>query len=265
MTEITIPKAVKEILDVYIKFEFRALTYKAISNILNKESNTVIQRIKRNQEYFHIQGPKPHKITIKKGIEEVYFRRDKNQCQICRKTFTPKSLTIRCKDPNRKDKYDWKNVITTCKNCKDKEILKKSKAKKNKVSAHQDITIWEYHEIYIKQVEDHIDNIYDHDDDEYYDDEYYEENYDDYEDVIIEYFEFDELDGQGYFHLTDDDGKIDSWKVADILNFFGNRGWELIKIVDYTDDSNYEELDNDRIICHCFFKRKKVEDNGNGK
>lgn len=48
---------------------------------------------------------------------------------------------------------------------------------------------------------------------------------DDYEN----YYEFDELDGSGSFPLIDENEKIASPTVADILNYFGADDWESSK------------------------------------
>ena len=47
-----IPKSVKEIIDVFIHFSFKPLTYKTISGVLKRDTNTIVQRVKRNEDYF---------------------------------------------------------------------------------------------------------------------------------------------------------------------------------------------------------------------
>ena len=105
MTVNKISKSIKEIIDAFIRFNFRPLTYKSISEFLNKDANTIVQRINRNPNYFQVEGERPKKITLKEGLEEVYFYRDNNQCQICQKKLSPENLIIRPKDPHMKDKF----------------------------------------------------------------------------------------------------------------------------------------------------------------
>ena len=254
MTEINIPKSVKEIIQLSARFNFEPLTYKMIAELLGKDTNAIVQRIKRNPEYFDLTNKKPFKITIKKGIDQVYFIKDKQQCQICRKMFKPDKLLIRFKDPHMKDKYNWKNVITCCKGCQDKEISKKTTKKGAKRSKRKGVR-WEYKEIGIKRVEKerwvystrnrlaHMGSMVDAEEQEEEED----------------FYEFNEWNGQGWFHLTDDDNDtISSWSITDVLNYFGDDGWELIRIKEY----EYEVFNEERY--NCFFKRRKTGDGNSG-
>ena len=223
MTEIKIPQSAQEILDTFIRFNFRPISYRTLAENLNKKVDTIIQRIRRNREYFEVDdSQRPSRISIKKGIKEIYLFRDKNRCQICQKTVNPERLILKFRNPYQDDKFEWKNVLSVCDECKDKEIVKVVK----KVKKAQG---FEYKEIYIKYV--------------------YKKNpeTDDYEN----YYEFDELDGSGYFPLIDENEKIASTRVADILSYFGADDWEVVYI------KKQEDIDYELEDYQVIFKRKR--------
>ena len=131
MIKTKIPKSVLEILDKFIQINFRKYRYNSLADQLGLKTDTLIQRISRNKDYFDVDdSARPSRISIKKGIPEVYFYRDKNRCHACQKTVDPEKLSIKFRNPSRYEKNEWKNVISVCNDCKDKEILKRVKKTK---------------------------------------------------------------------------------------------------------------------------------------
>lgn len=226
MIETKIPQSVQEILNIFIRFNFIRFPYKTLANELKLKIDTLIQRISRNNEYFEVDdSQRPSRISVKTGIREIYLYRDKNRCQICQKTVSPERLALKFRNPYQEDKYEWMNVLSVCDECKDKKIVKIVKRVKEPRG-------FEYKEIYIRWLSKKIPET------------------DDYE----HYYEFDEFDGSGYFPLIDENEKIASRTVADVLNYFGADDWEVVyikKLIDF----EHDELEDYQVI----FKRKREE------
>ena len=72
-------------------------------------------------------------------------------------------------------------------------------------------------------------------------------------DEYISYYEFDELDGSGPFPLIGEDNEIASNTIADIFNYYGADGWEVIHVEEVKGE--YDEGGDYRV----FFKRKREE------
>lgn len=266
-------KTVKDIFDVFIKYNFQPLTYKDIAGELKRKVNTIIQRIQRYKDkYFNISEKRPYKITLKEGIEDIIFHRDKNQCHICRRTYNPKLLTLRLKDPNLQKKYVWDNVITCCQNCKNKEIVKKlsKQAKKSKKAEGSGRIPWEYLEIRVRKVVKTMWDIMINTPPQPTRIVGYEE----YElplvrhDMMLEqgpdiYYEFDEMNGRGWYHLTGDEGQTASKTLRSILDYFGSQGWELVSIIKTNEWQKFGfqyPAPNAPEEYHCVFKREKREE-----
>ncbi|MFX1296101.1 MAG: hypothetical protein ACFFD2_14785 [Promethearchaeota archaeon] len=225
MIKSKIPQSVQDILDVFIRFNFTRLQYKTLANRLGLKVDTLIQRISRNKEYFEVDdSSRPSRISIKKGLKEVYFYRDKNKCQLCQKVINPERLILKFRNPYQEDKYDWQNVLSVCDECKNNEIIKK-------VKRIEQPGVIEYKEVSIKLTSKR----------------------DLKTDSYVYYYEFDEYDGMGEFPLLDEDGNIASKTVADILNYFSAEGWEVIHI-DRILEEEYA-LEEYQVI----FKRKREE------
>jgi len=226
MIETKIPPSVKEILDEFIRYRFFKIPYKKLAGALDKNVDTIIQRVRRNKEYFEIDdATRPSKISIKKGIEDIYFYRDKNTCQICQKQVTPDKLELRFRNPYQKDLYDWNNVLSACNDCKDKKIVKIIKKTKLPLEI-------EYKEIHVRWT--HTKNSE--------------------TDKRKSFLEFDELDGSGYFPLFNENEKIASNSIADVLNFFSSDGWEMVHIQYPTILNDYDEVGEYEVL----FKRNKL-------
>jgi len=226
MKILKIPQSVKEILDEFIQLNFRRTTYKYLAGRLGLKVDTVIQRISRNKEFFEIDdSERPSRISIRKGIKEIYFYRDKNQCKLCQKIVDLESLYLKYRNPYQEDKFEWRNVLSVCDDCKEKEIIKKIKRVKKP-------GIVEYKEVYIRLVSKMK------------------------EEKRFYYYEFDEYDGTGEFPLLDENNDIKSKTVGDVLNYFGSDGWEVVHIEalrgEY-DDAGFEDF-------QVFFKRKRKEE-----
>jgi len=220
MIDTKIPPSVQEILNEYIKYQFFEIEYKRIARALDMNVDTIIQRIRRNKQYFEIDdSTRPSRISIKKGIPEIYYFRDKNTCQICQKQVSPNNLKLGFRNPYQNDIYDWNNVLSLCNDCEDKEIVKI--IKKTKIP----------HEIEYKSINIRWSHKRNNDTNEW-----------------ESYLEFDELDGSGYFPLINEYEKIASNSIADILNYFSADGWEMIHIEypmvlnDYDEVGEYEVL-----------------------
>ncbi|MEE9376740.1 MAG: hypothetical protein V3V33_01750 [Candidatus Lokiarchaeia archaeon] len=225
MIKTKIPQSIRQILDLFIRFNFTHFQYKIIADRLELKVDTLIQRISRNKEYFEIDdSQRPNRISVTKGIEELYFYRDKNRCHVCQKTIDPEILTLKFRNPSEYDKYNWNNVISVCDECKDKEIVKREKRVKKPGA-------YEYKEIFIKITSRRNPKTKDY------------ENY----------YEFDELNGAGDFPLLDEEDNITSKTVADVLNYFSADGWEVVHIERIMEEEYaLEEY-------QVFFKRKREE------
>jgi len=223
MIKSKIPQSVQEILDKFIQSNFPRFSYRYLADKLKLKIDTLIQRVSRNKEYFEIDdSERPNRISIKKGIKEIYFYRDKNECQLCLKTVDPEKLILKFRNPYQDDKYEWRNVLSVCDDCKDKEIIKKLKRVKQPGAN-------EYKEVYITSTSRQIKG---------------EREY---------YYEFDEHDGKGLFPLIGENEKIASRTVGDVLNYFGADGWKVVHIE--TIRGEYDELDDYQV----FFTRKRKE------
>ena len=226
MSILKIPQSIKEIFDEYIKSNFRRFSYKYLADRLGLKVDTIIQRISRNKEFFEIDdSERPSRISIRKGIKEIYFYRDKNQCHLCQKIVDPEKLFLKHRNPYQDDKFDWKNVLSVCGECKEKIIIKKVKLVKKPGTV-------EYKEVYIRLVSKMKGR------------------------KSFYYYEFDEHDGTGEFPLLDENNNIASETVGDVLNYFGSDGWEVVYVHvlrgEY-DDAGYEDF-------QVFFKRKRTEE-----
>ena len=243
MSNSQIPKSIQDIIDIYIVYDFGPFTYKILADRLNIDPNTLNQRINRNPEYFDIRGQRPKIITLKKGLEDIYFYRDKNTCRICQKQKDPTNLLIRLKDPYLKDDENWENIITCCQNCKDTNLIKRLSYKKNIEQIDAGNYIWEYKEIEIREIHKRKNP-------------YMKLYFPDFKETEIKYehyHEFNELNGQGWHHIIDDNNERCE-NLSDILNYFGSQGWELVIM-----DHNPPEFEGgDWGNLHCVFKRKKI-------
>lgn len=246
MLESTIPKSIQQIIDEYIWSSFRPFTYKMLSDRLRRNPNTIVQRINRNPDYFETIGDKPKIIKLNKDLEEIYFYRDKNTCQICQKKKEPSVLLIRLKDPHLKEDHNWDNVITCCQDCKDINIIKKLSYRKKIKNISTGNYIWEYKEIEIREIQKKKNP-------------YLKLYFPDFKESEMEYdhyHEFNEFNGQGWYHITDDNNERCEY-LSDILNYFGNEGWELITIKQYPPDYEDAEWGNPRYV---FKRRKNLEE-----
>ena len=248
MTNKNIPNSIKVIIDEFIKFSFPPYTYKKLAYRLDIEPNTLVQRINRNSRYFEIRGDRPKYITLRKDVKEIYFHRDKNTCRICQKKKDPNELLIRFKDPYLEEKnklnnlHDWNNVITSCQECKGINLVKRLSYKKKPEYDSIDNYIWEYKEIEIRFISKEK-NPYS---------ELYFPGLKVSEKQYEHYHEVNELNGKGWYHIIDDNNERCKY-FSDILNYYGNQGWELVLIKEYPPDYPDGDWGND----HYLFKRKK--------
>ena len=223
MTESIIPNSIKEIIDEFKSLSFSPYTYKKLAYRLDVEPNTLVQRINRNLEYFDITGDRPKIITLRKDLDEIYFYRDKNTCQICQQKKSSSELLTRPKDPYLEKKtklnylHDWDNIITCCQDCKNISLIKRLSYKKKPDYISSDNYIWKYKEIEVREIHKK-DNPYI---------ELYIPGFKDSKSVYEHYHEVNELNGQGWYHILDDNNEICKY-LSDILNYYGSQGWELV-------------------------------------
>ncbi len=243
MTDSKIPKAIRQIIDVYIYLNFRPFTYKLLSDRLNIEPNTLVQRINRYGDYFQIEGDRPKIIKLNKDFDIICFYRDKNICQICQKKKEPDELLVRLKDKYLKNKEKWDNMITCCRDCKDINLIKRLSHKTKPFNINSGNQIWEYMEVEIREIykekNPHM--------------ELYFPDLKKYEKEYEYYCEVDELNGQGWYHIIDDNNEIIKHR-ADVLNYYGTQGWELVIVRQTPPEYEDDEWGNDIYV----FKRKKV-------
>jgi len=248
MTKEEIPNSIKDIIDKFKDYGFRPFTYKDLAYRLDVEPNTLVQRINRNPKYFEVKGDRPKIITLRKDVEEIYFHRDKNICQICQKEKNPNDLLIRFKDPYLVEKneidylHDWNNVITSCQDCKDVNLIKRLSYKEKPKYVSLDNFVWEYKEIEIRGIYKKKNPYV----------ELYFPGFKDKDPQYEHYYEVDEFNGQGWYHIIDDNNERCE-NLADILNYYGNQSWELILVKVYPPDYEGDDWGNDRYL----FKRKK--------
>ena len=250
MTEYNIPNSIKDIIDKFIDYGFRPFTYKNLAYRLDVEPNTLVQRINRHLKYFEIKGDRPKIITLNKDLEEIYFYRDKNTCQICKKKKNPSELSTRPKDPFMEEKnksknnlHDWNNVITNCIDCKSINLIKRLSYKKMPEHINLNNFQWEYKEIEVRTIYKKRNP-------------YAELYFPGIKDKIPQYdhyYEVNELDGQGWYHIIDDNNEI-CRHLPDILNYYGNLYWELFSVKQLPPELPEDSWGNDRYL----FKRKKV-------
>ena len=252
MTNNNIPNSIKVIIDEFISLDFRPYTYKKLAYRLDVEPNTLIQRINRNSKYFEIRGERPKIITLRKDIEEIYFHRDKNTCQICQKKKDPNELLIRYKDPYLEEKnnldylHDWNNVITSCQDCKDVDLIKRLSPKQKPKHISVDNYIWEYKEIEIREIHKKKNPYI----------ELYLPSYKDKNPQYDHYHEVNETNGQGWYHIIDDNNERCE-NLHDVLNYYGNQGWELVLVKQYPPDEDEYDWGNERYL---FKRKKKIEE-----
>ncbi|MFX0095374.1 MAG: hypothetical protein ACFFBD_26805 [Candidatus Hodarchaeota archaeon] len=110
-----IPKAVKNIWEVIIDHKGKPLSAKEIAEVLDLQTNSIIQTVRRYVQFFRVHGKKPIYIGLPLRPEVVYLR-DKNQCFFCGKTKSTNKLNVDF--INEKDPPILTNSITTCNSCK---------------------------------------------------------------------------------------------------------------------------------------------------
>ena len=240
--------SIKQIIDLFQKHNFQARTLQQISAELQEKENTINQRIIRDENYFfHSEGSKPKIITINIHRPEILAHIYHNQCQSCKKTFKTALLKTYYKDGN-KNSRTWGNVEPVCEECYIKlqkpQNLNQSKntnPKKDpqqKQPAHK----WEYKRVRIKTELQPTETYF-----------------------VFNDNEQDEFPLTDYFWL-EDKGEIDSYDLTDILNYFGQMGWEMVGFRDLSKKApqnvfsiieNFEPYYDPRYLeLECIFKRQ---------
>ncbi|MFX0102220.1 MAG: hypothetical protein ACFFCS_21825 [Candidatus Hodarchaeota archaeon] len=232
---------IREIIRVLLQNPFKGLTLRQIAEKLHldpqKGPNTVNQRILRDKEgYFITSGKKPKKISLNPDNDEIFYLGYNNRCQICGKTLSRGMLNIRTEPRAIKGiPKEWLRRLIYCVDCKDiswdESKLNTTKSKPQVIETiieEDEGDIWKYKLIRIKSR--HRLKKGEEEKQERFGIKLYKiYRQEDYE-VI---FEFNELRGEGWFFLTDKgSNKVTSRKVVDILDYFGEQGWELVFMKD---------------------------------
>ncbi|MHA1427460.1 MAG: HNH endonuclease [Candidatus Helarchaeota archaeon] len=259
-----------QIFQVFVARNFEPLTIQEISKALKIDSNTITQRINRNERFFDVLNKRPKKIRPKEGIDVLIFLKDGNRCQICQEKLPNDLLITRPRKPNIPKPRNYYNLITVCQKCKDKPLPKRlGKSRSTLKVKKSEINGWEYKQIRIIKREEARGNQA-----QFYPMMNLLGNPEFYMQMgiqIIIYYEYNELDGKGWFHLIDNDNPDDiiSRTIPDILNEFGDKGWELVfmreinsthqmQTVPYTIvSSNMYNQQSTMEEYECILKRKK--------
>ncbi|MFX0101571.1 MAG: DUF4177 domain-containing protein, partial [Candidatus Hodarchaeota archaeon] len=202
----------------------------------------------------------------KRGKKETFFHIKRNRCDNCGKTKLPIFLLMKYKNAKlpKEELQDWNNLYVSCLDCQDKPYSpgkKKTRNQKSKVKR----TRWEYKAVGIRcRLE--LEQIKE---DKPLRSEIYEQNvspenlktlseYGIYpEDNYVPIYEFFDAEDLNWVYLVDDDDKIDSYNLDDILNYFGNEGWELVSIETRSSEDKLPDEEAERY--DCVFKRRVIE------
>ncbi len=228
-----IPKSIKEIIYVFIRKNFQSLTISDIADELKIDQNAITQRIIRYEnDYFQIIKKRPKTMVLKPKIKEIIFFKDNNQCQFCKKTFPQDKLNIRQINPNSRNPLNYLNYISICNNCNKGKIKLPSKKGKAKKKTKSEIPeVWKYKKVNIIKRIDYEKNS--KGEPNYFIVDYVQKSLDPNSlyDFLI-YYEFDDLEGDGWNYLYEgnNEDEIASLELVDILNYFGENGWELVTI-----------------------------------
>jgi hypothetical protein len=265
-----IPKSIKEIIGAIKYRRWDPLTFAELGDLLGVDPNVIAQRISRDKNYFlEISETRPRKVSVKKGVNETIFFVNDNQCAGCRKKFSADQLNVRIIDLNAEDKLAWNNIVTLCDECNKlqepwAQVNRKPTPASKKVKTSS--VSWEYLNVrirgrkelfqnnkYYEFIEVDDVNAIDRDDwDVLTGDEEEESNEDEEENE-----EEEESHEDGRL-MEEDEENITSLSPADVLNFYGKNGWELISINGPNYGSITSLIGQPSILeeYNCYFKRK---------
>lgn len=197
------------------------------------EPTTINQRIIRDGGEHFISGEgKPKQIELNIDSLDITFYRYRNRCQICAKTVPPDELLLRDVDRAQEGiPKKWANRIACCKACKnvpweDSKLNEKAIPKEPEDEAAENNEVgqpqWEYLRVSIRQNKRQAQfpsklviisqwaSVQPEND--------------------VYYYEFKNHDEKEWHYLVDTKGKIISNTVVDVLNDYGDEGWELVQI-----------------------------------
>ncbi len=255
---------IKKIIDVFRKKNFIPLTIQQIATELGERENSINQCIIRdNNDCFETLKKKPRTIRLREGKEKIAFYLRDNQCHMCKKKTPPDNLQLHWLNPRAQNKLAWNNLVALCTECAGKPFPKQGGGKKARAPKAQERPQWEYKSILVRAQQG------------------VEEKNVEYPGmpgfpmrqslnfIFYEYNEIDdinEIDDDQWFHLIDNDEKIISLTFADILDDFGDDGWELAHIRDIRPQNQQNTWDvlpwgntNKDQTWECILKRQKDE------
>ena len=216
-----IPDGIKRILDTFNFYKYIPLTLQNLSNYLNEDEGTINQRILRSKNKYFIGKGKPKIITVR-GVKPVVCYRYMNKCNSCRKDFDDENLTIKKFDLHDEYENHIENLYPVCNSCLKKSI-KEIDTIPIKVGANRTFSYkgrkWEYKQILIKRENSFNPNR---------------------NPEHLDYYSFIEVNDEifvpddNWCHLSfinkNKQEKKVSTGIMEILNYFGEDGWEIISI-----------------------------------
>ncbi len=257
---------IKKIIDVFRQKNFAPQTIQQIAKELGEHENTINQRIIRdNNDCFETLKKKPRTIRLREGKEKIVFYLRDNQCHACKKKVPIEDLQIHLLNPRVQNKLAWNNLVALCSECAGKPLPKQGAGKKAKQPQRRDRPQWEYKTILIRAQQGVEEK----------DVEYQgipglntkqSVNFTFYEYNEIE--DINEVDEEEWTHFVDDEENITSLTIADILDDFGEDGWELAHVRDLRPQNPQNTWDalqwgnaNKEQVWECILKRQRNIDN----
>jgi hypothetical protein len=268
-----ISKSTRDIISILIENGFSPMTLKDISKRMAALGNEVEltalnQRIIRDQGGFFVSDEgKPKRVGLNINKTEIHVIRYRNRCQICGETKSSEKLEIR--DVNRIEEdvpTEWARRITCCHNCmqtpwEESKVLQRSKAKpldekRTGESKYEGSPRWEYLRVEIRQrfQSTRKASLY----------------------TMLgslsppegfNYYAFRDPNDDEWRYLVDNQKRITSIDITDVLDHYGNNGWELVHMrligKDRRDPNAplfvFENMPLDEY--ECIFKRQADESN----
>jgi len=280
-------KSIKTIYRALIKNDFRALSIPDLIEATGYTVNNLNQIFNRYPEYFSIQGPRGNRNVqiTKKHLNDAILLRDNYKCVYCGKGVTSETATIDHVTPVAKGGTEEpNNLATACRACNDKKrnldvinfVLKNfPKGQQEKIMARiknitkistedskkiKEMTETELNVLIRRNLREILSHKFEYITVELVQ-EYHSEMGNSYP-----YWAWKETDEDEFEWFTDDDGLPDS-DIEDVLDYFGNEGWELVSMIPEKNsgygvitigDVNSNEVWNFPTHFLCIFKRSRT-------
>lgn len=122
-----IPEGVNRIWSVFVKSQCQLLSAQQIADALEQKSNSVLQTIHRNQQYFAKANKKPI-LFLPEPYPEFILLRDNSTCVFCSQKFANSKLSIDTLDiPSQDLPLQLHNATVVCLECHKKRRATKLK------------------------------------------------------------------------------------------------------------------------------------------